>query len=332
MKLLFVCLAGALCCPAQTPFRVDVNLVNVGFSVRDDAGRLVGDLTQDEIEVFEDGVPQKISYFARSADVDLNLGLIVDVSGSQESFVKQHHKDLQTFLKNVMKPDDRAYLIAFGNRIRLVDDFSSSPKQIADALDHFDKNKGRELHPELGPREIRILGTAFYDALYYGVTEMLDKVERGRKALIVFSDGEDNSSAHHMMDAIEAAQSSNTLVYAVRYTEVHDGRWNARNKYGLSVMARIAKETGGADFDAREKGLAENFRQIGEELRASYELGYLSTNSQHDGTFHKIAIRVKRPGLTPRAKTGYYPRTGAALTESVPDQAAERRRIAGRIK
>jgi Ca-activated chloride channel family protein len=310
MKLLLVCLAWTLCGTAQTPFRVDVNLVNVGFSVRNGEGKLVGDLTLDDIEVLEDGAPQKISYFARSADVWLNLGLIVDVSGSQELFVKQHHKDLQTFLKNVMKTDDRAYLLTFGNRLRLVSNFSSSPKELAGALEHFDKNHGRELHPEIGPREIRISGTAFYDALYYGVTEMFAKVERGRKALIVFSDGEDNSSAHHMLDAIEAAQSSNTLVYAVRYTEVRDNRWNARNKYGMSVMARIAKETGGVDFDARERGLSENFRQIGEELRASYELAYASSNPQNDGTFHKIAIRVKRPGLTARAKTGYYPRGG----------------------
>ena len=71
---------------------------------------------------------------ARSADIDLNLGLIVDVSGSQETFMKQHHKDLQAFLKNVMKSDDRAYLLTFANRIRLVSDFSSSPKELAGAM------------------------------------------------------------------------------------------------------------------------------------------------------------------------------------------------------
>jgi Ca-activated chloride channel homolog len=306
MKLVAVCLL-AVCSFAQT-FRTDVNLVNVGFSVNDTAGKLVGNLTAEDLEVLEDGVPQKISYFARSQDVWLNLGLVVDVSGSQESFVKQHHKDLQTFLKNVLKSDDRAFLLCFGNRLRLVSDFSSDPRQLAGALDHFDKNKGRELHPEIGPREIRILGTAFYDAIFYSIAEMFAKVNRGRKALIVFSDGEDNSSAHHMMDAIEAAQNANALLFAVRYTEVRDGRWNARNKYGMSVMARIARETGGTDFDAREKGLADNFRQIGEQLRSSYELAYHSTNLQRDGTFHKIAIQVKRPGLTARAKTGYYPR------------------------
>jgi Ca-activated chloride channel family protein len=73
-------------------------------------------------------------------------------------------------------------------------------------------------------------------------------------------------------------------------------------------MARIAKETGGADYDAREKGLAENFKQIGEQLRSAYELGYHSSNPALDDTFHKISIRPKDPALTVRAKTGYYAR------------------------
>jgi Ca-activated chloride channel family protein len=137
---------------------------------------------------------------------------------------------------------------------------------------------------------------------------MLANTEGGRKALIVFSDGEDNSSAHHMLDAIEAAQTNNVLLFCVRYTEVKNQRLNSRNKYGMSVMARIAKETGGADFDAREKGLAENFKEIGEQLRSAYELAYHSSNTASDDTFHKISIRPKDASLIVRAKTGYYAR------------------------
>src|SRR5262249_41714608 len=127
------------------------------------------------------------------------------------------------------------------------------------------------------------------------------------KALIVFSDGEDNASAHHMMDAIEISQTNNVLLFCIRYTEIR-GRLNARNKYGMSVMARIAKETGGADFDATEKDLAVHFREIGDQLRTAYELAYHSTNPPGDGTFHKVSIRVKQEGLTVRAKSGYYAR------------------------
>ena len=304
-RLWVVCLLSFVCA-AQQPFRVQVNLVNVGFSVRDSRGGLVTDLVQDDFEVVEDGVPQKISFFARSADVPLNLALVVDVSGSQESFVKPHHKDLETFLKNVLTARDRAFLLCFGNGLHLASDFSASPGGLVESLRAFEK--GREVFPILGPHEYRILGTAFYDAVYYAITERLASAERGRRALILFSDGEDNSSAHHMLDAIETAQTNNVLIFAVRYTEVKRGILNARNKYGISVMARLAQETGGADFDAREKGLADNFRQIGEQLRSSYELAYQTTNPVSDGTFHKIAIRVKREGMVARAKTGYFAR------------------------
>jgi Ca-activated chloride channel family protein len=293
----------AVTCVAQTPFRVDVNLVNVGFSVRDSRGNLVTDLTQDDFEVFEDGAGQKVSFFARSGDVPLDLGLLVDVSGSQDSFVRPHHRDLEAFLKSVLTSQDRAFLLCFGNHLRLVYDYSASPGALAGALEHWDS--GRMPYAELGPREHRILGTAFYDAVYYSITERLASAERGRRALIIFSDGEDNSSAHHMLDAIETAQSNDVLLFSIRYTEIHDGRLNARNKYGISVMERISRETGGADFDAREKGLKDNFRLIGEQLRCSYELAYQSTNPR-DGSFHKVQIRPKRAGLTVRARTGYF--------------------------
>jgi VWFA-related protein len=297
---------------AQTPFRVDVQLINVGFSVRDNAGKLVTNLTQDDFEVIEDGVPQKIAFFAKSVDVPLNLGLVVDISGSQGAFVKQHHKDVKTFLTQVLTPQDRAFLVCFASHARLVTEYSQSAKFLADALEGFQgtNNNIKRDYPILGPREIRTGGTSFYDAIYHSARQMLSNVERGRKALIIFSDGEDNASAYHMMDAIEAAQTNNVLLFCIRYTEVRNGILNARNKYGARVMERIARETGGADYDAREKGLAQNFREIGEQLRSSYELAYHSTDPTADDSFHKIVIRGKAgtpgAGLTVRAKTGYY--------------------------
>lgn len=290
----------------QPAIRVDVHLVNVGFSVRDAGGKLVTDLTRDDFEVFEDGAPQKISFFARSSDVPLKLGLLMDVSGSQDSFVKPHSKDLQAFLKSVLNERDQAFLVCFANHVRLASDFTSSPKRVMDDLELF--HKGKVEFPELGPRERRILGTAFYDAIYYSTTQLLAKTEGGRKALIIFSDGEDNSSAHHMMETVEAAQSNDVLLFTVRYTEVRNGTLNARNKYGIGVMERIALETGGANFDSREKGLKADFEQIGERLHSGYELAYHSTDPSDDGTFRKIKIRVNRPGLVVRAKTGYYTR------------------------
>src|ERR1017187_3935869 len=302
-----VCLIPSLCL-GQTAFRADVHLINVGFSVRDSPGKFITNLTQDDFEVLEDGVPQKIAFFARSVDVPLTLGLVVDISGSQGSFLKPHEKDLRTFLRAALTPKDRAFLMCFGNHLRLVADYSTPERDLAAALAGFDRAKDVSAYPELGPKEIRTAGTAFYDAIYYASVQMLANAEGGRKALIIFSDGEDNSSAHHMLDAIEAAQTDNVLLFCVRYTEIRNDRLTARNKYGASVMARIARETGGADYDAREKGLVENFKEIGEQLRSAYELGYHSSNTSTGDTFHKISIRVKDASLTVRAKTGYYAR------------------------
>jgi Ca-activated chloride channel family protein len=309
MKLwMAACLIPSVCF-GQAAYRADVHLVNISFSVRDSQGKLVTHLTQDDVEVLEDGVPQKIAFFARSEDVPLTLGLVVDISGSQGSFLKPHEKDLRTFLHAALAPNDRAFLLCFANHLRLVADYSKPDRDLAAALAGFDRLKDVSAYPELGPKEIRTEGTAFYDAIYYATVQMLANAEGGRKALIVFSDGEDNSSAHHMLDAIEAAQTDNVLLFCVRYTEIKNDRLTARNKYGMSVMARIAKETGGADFDAREKGLAEDFKEIGEQLRSAYELAYHSTNTASDDTFHKISIRPKDASLTVRAKTGYYARS-----------------------
>jgi Ca-activated chloride channel family protein len=230
----------------------------------------------------------------------------VDFSGSQEHFLKQHHKDLQSFLREVLGSQDRGFLVCFGNYLRLVSDFSPSGEGLVGALQGYEQ--GKRNFPELGPSEDRELGTAFYDAIYYSVTEKLATAESGRRALMVFSDGEDNSSSHNMMESIEAAQRSDVVVFAIRYTERGKKGLTARNRYGTSVMDRVARETGGAHYDSEKTDLPATFRQIGEELRSSYELAYSPTNSARDGTFRKIVVRAKRTGLTVRSKTGYFAR------------------------
>ena len=290
---------------AQQSIRVDVNLVTVAFSVRDANGALVDNLSKDDFDLIEDTVPQKIAHFARSLDVPLTLGLVLDASGSQEHYTRQHQHDLEVFLKDVLGPRDRVFLVGFGNHIRLVSDYSPSGADLMGAWKFYEKSSGK--FPELGPREDRDLGTAFYDSIYYPVTEKLAK-EDGRRALLMFSDGEDNSSSHDMMSTIEAAQLANVLVYTIRYTEKSHGKLTARNQYGIRVMDRIAKETGGAHIDAEATDPHTYFRQIAEELRTSYELGYYPTNTAKDDAFRKVIIRPKRPGLTVRSKTGYFSR------------------------
>ena len=230
----------------------------------------------------------------------------MDASSSQEHFFKQHDRHIEKFLRDVLNPRDRAFLVCFANRIRLVSDLSPSPAALLEGMQRFDH--GDRKFADLGPPDLRELGTAFYDAIYYAVTEKLAKQAGGRKALIVFSDGEDNSSAHHMLDAIEAAQAEDVRVFSIRYTETKHGRLTARNKYGTSVMRRIGLETGGADFDALQTRIETSFQQIGDDLRSTYELAYVPSGGAHDASFRKISIRPKRPGLSVRVKTGYFAR------------------------
>jgi len=311
-KILFFavsCLAILVpaCGAQETPaIRSSVNLVNVSFVARDARGALVDQLKEEDVEVLEDSVPQKIAFFAKSSDVPLTLGLIVDASGSQEHFSKKHEKDLEIFLKSVLGPKDRAFLLCFGNHLRLVSDFTQSGPDVIGRMKEYEKSSGH--FPELGPKEDRDLGTAFYDSIYYSVQEKL-ATEAGRKALLIFSDGEDNSSSNDMMTTIEAAQAANVLVYTIRYTDPgKHGELTARNKYGMKVMDRIAKDTGGAHIDAKAMDPKEYFRQIAEELRTSYTLSYYPTNPMKDDNFRRISVRPKREGTKFRTKSGYFAR------------------------
>jgi len=310
LRVLAVAIVAAAAAPARghsqdAQIKVKVNLVSVAFVARDARGALVDNLTQDDIDVVEDAVPQKIAFFSRSADVPLTLGVVVDASGSQDHFSKQHKNDLEVFFKDVLGPKDRIFLVGFGNHIRLVSDFSHSGADLLEEWKKYQKSTGR--FPVLGPDENRDLGTAFYDSIYYSVTEKLAQ-ENGRRAILLFSDGEDNSSSHNMMTAIETAQSENVVIYAIRYTDKEHGKLTARNKYGISVMDRVARETGGAHIDAETTDAHVYFRQIAEELRTSYELGYYPTDPLRDDSFRKIVIKPKREGVKVRAKTGYFSR------------------------
>jgi Ca-activated chloride channel homolog len=289
----------------QPAFRTNVNLVNVTAVARSETGALLSGLNKEDFEVLEDNVPQEIKFFARRTELPLTLGLLIDVSGSQEEFLKQHNRDVQTFLQTVLRHSDQAFALCFGNHLRLVSDLTSSPQSITEGLHQFSKGK-LESFSEIGPIEKRDGGTAFYDSIFYSVQEKLKGASERRKALLIFSDGEDNSSEHDLLDALAAAQDTDTLIYCIRYTHREHGRMTPRNRYGVRVMKHLAGLTGGADYDGLASELPEIFRQIGDELRSLYEIGYISSNEQHDGSFRKLTVRCKVPGTRIRAKSGFY--------------------------
>ena len=299
--------ASFLFAQEPAPIKVDVGLVNVAFTARNASGKLVTDLARDEIEVLEDGVVQPLQFFGRSADLPLQFALILDMSGSQDRFNHEHRDDLASFATRALTPADKALLICFGNRIRVASDFTASSHELLDGLDQYRKDKTRALMSELEPDETRSGGTALFDAIYY--TARLKMMEPGaRKALIVLRAGEDNSSARDLIEAIEAAQAADALIYTVRYTESRRGRLTARNRYGTTEMTRLAGETGGAAFDSSKTNIAAALAEVSAELRGLYDLGFATTNPKRDGMFRKLEIRSKRAGVTIRARRGYYAR------------------------
>jgi Ca-activated chloride channel homolog len=294
--------------PAQglPTIQVETHLIDTALSVHDAEGRIVTGLTQNDFTVVEDGVPQKIRFFSHDNELPLSIGLIIDESGSQDKFVKEHEKDIEAFLHQVLEPSDQAYAVCFGNRLRLVSDLTSSTSTIMDGIRAFDK--GNKDFPEIGPKEKRELGTALYDAIYFGITEKLAGIRQRRKALVVFSDGEENSSEHDLLDAIEMAQNSDVLVYAIRYTDITGGKMDARDRYGVRVLDHLAGQTGGKTFDYHVTNLKQAFAEIAGDLRSLYQIAYQSTNPTRDGTYRKVVIQTTKPGLKVRARTGYYAR------------------------
>ena len=286
--------------------KVETHLIDTTLSVRDADGRIVADLTQNDFTVVEDGVSQKIRFFAHNTQLPLSIGLIIDESGSQEKFVKEHEKDIEAFLRQVLEPSDQAFALCFGNHLRLVSDSTSSAASIMDGIRSFDKDN-RDF-PEIGPKEERKLGTALYDAIFFSVAERLANIHQRRKVLVIFSDGEENSSEHDLLDAIAEAQNSDVLIYAIRYTELKHGKMDARDRYGMRALDHLTSQTGGKTFDFHETKLKQDFNEIAGDLRSLYDVAYQSTNPTRDGTYRKVVIQTTHPGLSVRARAGYYAR------------------------
>lgn len=296
---------------AQEPtFKSETHLVDFTFSVRRPDGSLVSGLTRDDFRIAEDGVPQKIAFFGKDTDLPLTLGLIVDVSDSQSKFIKRHHKDIEAFLQAVLGPSDQAFTVCFGNHLRLTNDATASIPAVLDGLQRFDKGDRR--FPELAPEDKREDqsggGTALYDAVFYSVRDRLAAAHGRRRALILFTDGEENASAHDLLDAIGAAQDADTLIYAIRYPDDEKAKLTPHARQGIAALHHLSAETGGSDFDAVHTDLKDAFQQIGQELRSLYSVAYHSTNHARDGVFHKVVISAQDESLKVRARTGYYAR------------------------
>jgi VWFA-related protein len=292
--------------------KVNVNVVQLFFNVKDKHGLLISDQTKDDFEILEDGKPQTIKYFTAESNLPLTLGILIDSSGSQERVLEMEKEVGGAFLNEILRDKDLAFVISFDVNVDLLQDFTNSTRRLRTALNSARINTGGGGGcggvPGLGggpvPCSGTPKGTLLYDAIYLASHDELSH-EVGRKAMIILTDGEDQGSQLRIKDAIEAAQKSDSIVYVLLIAD--RGFYGLGGYSGDSAMKKLAGETGGRVIEVGNKTekLKQAFDQIAQELRSQYNIGYTPTNSKLDGTFRKIEIRSKK-GYKIQARTGYY--------------------------
>jgi len=301
---------------AVATLKVDVNLVNLFFTVKDKSGILVPHLTKDNCSVEEDKQPQKLKNFQAETNQPLTLGILLDTSGSQQRVLPLEQQFGSEFLNRVLKQKDQAFLISFDVDVDLLQDFTNSSRLLERAMNKAEINtaggNGAGGIPGIGqgpvPTQGAPKGTLLYDAVYLSSNEKLSR-ETGRKAIIILSDGEDQGSKVKLPVAIEAAQKANVIVYVILIAD--RGFYGGFGYNGDFAMKRIAEETGGRLIDVGNNGkkLEAAFQQIEDELRTQYVASYTPINSKTDGSYHKVTVECKAdPGneLKVQVRKGYY--------------------------
>ncbi len=298
--------------PAAT-LKLNVNLVDLFFTVKDKAGNLVPHLTQDDCTVSEDKQPQKLKSFAAETQQPLTLGILLDTSGSQARVLALEQDAGSQFLERVLQPRDEAFLLSFDVNVDLLQDYTNSPRQLAQAMRKTEINtaggNGAGGIPGAGGGTVPTVGapkgTLLYDAVFLAASQKMNQ-ETGRKAMILLTDGVDQGSRAKIDEAIAAAERSNVLVYTIL---IADRGFNGGFGYGgYSAMKKLTGETGGRLIDVGNNGkkLAAAFQQIEDELRTQYVATYTPTNTKLDGSFRHIAVDCRGDGMKVQVRKGYF--------------------------
>lgn len=307
MRSISLLLLTGLLLPAQQPedpvIRVDVDLVNVFASVRDKRGAFIKDLDKSAFSIFEEGKQQEIRYFARETNLPLTIGLLVDVSKSQENLIEVEKRAASAFFRQLLRPKDQAFLMSFGMEAELLQDMTNSANLLDKGLNSLRLSVpvGGVFTPGTTDRPVR--GTILFDAVYLAATEQL-KREAGRKVIVLITDGMDYGSRTKIQGAIEAAQKSDAIIYSIYYTDPRYSMWGGGSD---SDLKKMSTETGGRVFEvSRNRSLQQIFTEIDEEMRSQYAIGYAPPNPQRDGSFRKIEIKTENKDYRVAARKGYY--------------------------
>ncbi len=291
--------------------KVNVNVVQLFFNVKDKKGALIPSLTKDDFEVAEDGKPQTIKYFAAESNLPLTLGILIDSSGSQARVLDMEKQVGGNFLAEILRDKDLAFVIGFDVNVDLLQDFTNSVHLLKTGMDsaRINTGGGGGVIPGMGggpvPTANGPRGTLLYDAVYLAAHDELAQ-QVGRKAMILLTDGEDQGSQLKLTDAIEAAQKSDSIVYVLLCAD--RGFYGGFGYSGDSQMKKLTSETGGRVIEVGNKydKLKDAFEQIARELRSQYNIGYTPTNAKLDGTFRKVEIHAKDKDYKIQSRLGYY--------------------------
>jgi VWFA-related protein len=299
--------AGAF--PQDDVIKVDVDLVNVLCTVRGKNNGLIGNLDKGDFHLFEDGKEQEIKYFTRETDLPLTIGLLVDVSGSQERLIDTEHRAASQFFRSVLRPKDLAFLISFGKDSELLQDSTNSAKLLEEGLKGLRLNAPvGGLHPGPVPTQQNQAGTVLWDAVYLAANERL-KGEVGRKVIVVITDGVDTGSRKTREQAIREAQLADTVVYSVYYTDpgAYGGGGFGFGGGGEGDLKKLSDETGGRVLKVdRKNTLDDLFKEIQDEMRTQYAIAYSPTNPKKDGSYRKLEFKMANKDQKAQARKGYY--------------------------
>jgi VWFA-related protein len=289
--------------------KVEVNLVNILFTVRDKKGGLVGSLNKADFKVFEDGKEQEVKYFNRETDLPLTIGLLIDVSASQMNLIEIEKNAAYQFFGSVLRKQDLAFLISFGEDSELLQDYTNSAKLLRAGLDGLHVSSGvGGFGPGPVPTISQPRGTVLYDAVYVASADQL-KGQVGRKVLVLITDGEDEGSKYKISQAIEAAQKADAIIYGFYYVDrrFYMSRGMVFGGSSDSALRQMSEDTGGHVFHIDNRlTLQDAFTQLQDEMRSQYAIGYTPTNPAKDGTFRKLEIKTGNKDWKVQARKGYY--------------------------
>ena len=281
----------ALGAQQEPRFRGGVDLVSLSVTVMD-GSRYVGDLGEQDFEVYEDGMRQGIAFFSR-VQQPIALAILLDTSASMNERLSTAQEAAIGFARR-LRPEDVIEVIDFDSQVRILQAFTNDVGALEKAIRGTDVNGS----------------TSLYNAIYISLKE-LKKIKASsaeeirRQAIVVLSDGDDTSSLVPYEEVLDLAKRSETAIYSIGLRPA--GAYRSEFKEAEFVLKQLSQETGGrAYFVTTASELPKIYEQISEELANQYSLAYSSKNPLRNGAWRRIVVRVAKPGLVARTRQGYY--------------------------